>query len=404
MRLGVVYADSLRLTILTELWMREMSPAEFFREIGGPSKESVRKHFEKLFEYGWLRRVRRQTNGRGRPGFVYRTTELAIIDEETWAEIPLSIRDAFTLQLIQQLSERWAMAAEGRTLETRQDRVLSLLPEIRLDEVGWKEGLDLLGSSIHALELEQEDAKVRLADQEDQPIQMILALAGFESPAPHAGDAESILPPSTLPLDTRIPWTIRLAKVFGDPINLEIVRALNKAPMSPSLLEATSAGTTKQTFDRRCKTLVDLGWAAQVDEKTGGPRRGSREVFYRATSPAVSPDQAWAIIPSTHRSGADWEVYKSLCELVFKAVKVGTFNARVDRHLTWGTLLLDEIGWKQATSTLRDCSQRLAALADEAAGRIGKKGRGSSFTFFVSGFESPPLKTVPLWGDLGELP
>jgi hypothetical protein len=122
-RLGVVYADSLRLTILTELSMREMSPTEFFHEIGGPSKDSVRKHFKKLFEYGWLRRVRRRTNGRGRPGFVYRTNELAVIDEETWAEIPLSIRDAFTLQLMQQLSERWAMAAEGRPW--RSDRIAS---------------------------------------------------------------------------------------------------------------------------------------------------------------------------------------------------------------------------------------------------------------------------------------
>jgi hypothetical protein len=232
---------------------------------------------------------------------------------------------------------------------------------------------------------------------------MIAALAGFESPAPDAGDAESIFPPSRLPLDTRIPWTIRLAKVFGDPINLEIVRALNKAPTSPSQLEARSGKTTKQTYDRRCKILVDLGWAAQVDEKTGGHRRGSREVFYRATSPAVSPDQAWAIIPSTHRSGGSWETYKALCELVFRAVKLGTFNVRVDRHLTWKTLLLDEVGWKQATATLQGCSQRLVALADPAAGRLGKKRKGSSFTFFVGGFESPPLKTVPLWGDLGEL-
>ncbi|HEU5105285.1 MAG TPA: hypothetical protein VFU11_05545 [Solirubrobacterales bacterium] len=390
------------MTILTELYMREMSPTQFFEEIGGPSKESVRKHFEVLYKWGWLRRVRKRTDGPGRPGFVYRTAELAVIDEETWAEIPLSIRDAFTLQLMQQLSERWAMAAEGGTLDRRQEQVLSLFPAMTLDEPGWKDGLDLLGDCFSLLEHEQIDAKARLAEERKKPpILLIVALAGFES-AVDGGDVEPILPPSTLPLNTRIPWTIRLAKVFGDPINLEMVRALNEEPMSPSRMEQKIAQATKQTYDRRCKLLVELGWATQVDVKTGGSRRGSREVFYRATSPAVSPDEAWAIIPKSQRSGASWESYRKLCELVFGAVKAGTFNVRVDRHLTWGTLLLDEIGFRQASLILRNCSQGLELLGTEADRRMRKRRGGSNFTFFVGGFQSPPLRTLPLWGDLGE--
>lgn len=104
--------------------MREMGPKQFFDEIGGPSYDHVRRHFKTLVDYGWLRQVRKkESSGPGRPEHVYRATELAVIDEATWAEIPLSIRDAFTLQLVQQLSERVGFALEGGMLEGSRERV-----------------------------------------------------------------------------------------------------------------------------------------------------------------------------------------------------------------------------------------------------------------------------------------
>lgn len=398
-RLGVVYADSLRLTILTELWMREMSPKQFFDEIGGPSLDSVRKHFEKLVDYGWLRRVRKRSSGPGRPEFVYRTTELAVIDEETWAKIPFSIRDAFTLQLMQQLSERVGLALTAGTLEADHD--FSLLTPLIVDEASWKQGLKILSDCFRSLELEQTDAKVRLTEQQRPPTLMTVAMAGFESP-PSEGRfrAERVLPASTLPMDTSIPWTIRLAKVFGDPINLRIVWRLNERAMSPTQLAAKIGGVSPQTFDRKCKLLVDLGWVTQVDKDSDGTRR----VLYRATSPAVTPDQAWAIIPPSLRSGESWNIYRRLCELVFEAVQQGTFNARADRHLTWGTLLLDEIGRDQVTRALRQVIRSLARLENEAKRRIDAKNKGFISTFFVGGFLSPPLEDLPLWGDFGQAP
>ncbi len=398
-RLGVVYADSLRLTITTELWMREMSPRQFFEEVGGPSLDSVRKHFDKLVEFGWLRRVRKRSSGPGRPQWVYRTTELAVIDEATWAEIPFSIRDAFTLQLQQQLSERVGLALDARSLEARPDHVFSLLSPFVLDEPGWKQGLEILDNCFRGLELEQTDAKIRLAEQGRPPILMIVALAGFESPPPGARlKSSQLLPPSTLSIDTRTPWTIRLAKVFGDPINLRIVWRLNEEALSPTQLEAAIGGASPQTFDRRCKLLMDLGWVTSL----GGTNDGTRRILYRATSPAVAPEQAWAIIPERLRAGASWTTYKRLCELVFQAVKHGTLNARDDRHLTWGTLLLDEPGWGQVTSTLREGVRSLKQLEEEAKRRVTTKKEEVMTTFFVGGFESPPLESLPLWGDLGD--
>lgn len=392
----MVYADSLRLTIVTELWMREMSPKQFFDEVGGPSRDSVRKHFETLWRYGWLRRVRIRSDGPGRPGWVYRTTEPAVIDAETWAEIPYSIRDAFTLQLTQQLSERLGLALKADTLQSGHDPILSLLSPLVLDEAGWLQGLRILLDCFDSLELEQTDAKVRLAEQGRPPISMVVALAGFESPSPSSRlRPDHLLPPSTLGIDTTTPWTIRLAKVFGDPINLRILWKLNEKAMSPTQLEATIGGASSSSFDHRCKLLTDLGWLTHVDDAGDGTRR----VLYRATSPAVEVGQAWAIIPEALQAGHSWATYRRLCELVFEAVKHDTFNARVERHYTWGPLLVDELGWEQVASTLKRSIRSLAELERPAKRRLGAKTPGITTTFFIGGFESPTLDALPVWGD-----
>lgn len=57
-RLSVVFAIELRLKIVTELYMREMSPKQFHEEFGGGTLSRVTHNFEKLAEHGWLRYIR----------------------------------------------------------------------------------------------------------------------------------------------------------------------------------------------------------------------------------------------------------------------------------------------------------------------------------------------------------
>jgi hypothetical protein len=169
--------------------------------------------------------------------------------------------------------------------------------------------------------------------------------------------------------------------------------------MSVRQLEAEIGARQKQpeidrhVVDRKCKNLADLGWVASVDTP-----EGERGVFYRATSPVVSPDQIWAAVPDEARSGKGWRIYRQFCECVFEAVRNGTCNIRDDRHLTWSPLMLDEVGWRQVTKMLRDCDSSLSKLQQA---RIAAKSDASYFSFFVGGFESPPLEEMPVWGDFG---
>src|ERR1051325_540007 len=65
-RLAVVFADPARLTIVTELFARPMSPSQFYEEFGGGSLGRVDRHFKRLADSGWLRLVKRATGGKRR--------------------------------------------------------------------------------------------------------------------------------------------------------------------------------------------------------------------------------------------------------------------------------------------------------------------------------------------------
>jgi hypothetical protein len=137
-RLAVVFADPIRLKIVTELYMQEMSPTEFYETFGGGSATKVNRHFKRLADHGWLRLVRKESgrgNRRGGTEHFYRATELAVFDFETWSELPYPIRAAFSWRTFEQFAQRAGEALEAGTFDSRPERHLSWTP-IVLDELG----------------------------------------------------------------------------------------------------------------------------------------------------------------------------------------------------------------------------------------------------------------------------
>ena len=54
------------LRIVTELYMKEMSPTQYYEDFGGATKNLVHWHFKQLASHGWLRKVKTEKRQRGR--------------------------------------------------------------------------------------------------------------------------------------------------------------------------------------------------------------------------------------------------------------------------------------------------------------------------------------------------
>jgi DNA-binding transcriptional ArsR family regulator len=401
-RLAVVLADPIRLEIVTELHMREMSSTEFHEAFGGDSLTKVNRHFIKLAEHGWLRLVRKESgrgNRRGAPEHFYRATELAVFDPETWAKLPYSIRSAFSRRIFEQFAQRAHEALEAGTFDSRPERYLTWTPVV-LDKRGWDQLIAAEDALYESLAQEQADAKLRIAKSAAEPMMATIALAGFESPMkgrrPSDGEwlAGADLMPSANPamrLDSPMPLTLRLAKVFADPLNLTILTELNIREMSATQFKhQTGVDMKVPALSHRFKMLAELGWLVEVDKRTGGRRRGATEHFFRATGPATFSTHLSMSIPSSARSGLSWTTLDQLFDKATEAMEAGTLDARVDRHLSCSLLLLDELGWQQVIAALDSYFEGLFEAQAAAKARLARSEEKPMLaTFVVTGFESP---------------
>lgn len=393
-RLSVVFADPLRMRIVTELNMREMTPSGFHRTFGGHSKSTVSRHFKALAEHGWLRVVRQEAGRNGRRGGVghyYRATELAVFDQETWEALPYPLREAYTWRAFEQLGERVNEALAAGTFDTRPDRHLSWMP-VPLDLQGWREATAAMHELFESLALEQGDAKLRLLESGERPLLMTVALAGFESPRPRGGKGWSSYRggrDDVLRIDSTVPFSMRMSRLFADPLSLTLVTELNLREMSASELSA-QLEVPLFTLDRRLKELVNLGWLVHTGERTGGRRRGAVEHFYRAVHSGTFETDVWAGLPQHMKNAASRRTLDQLFEKVAEAFRAETIESRPERHVSWSLLLVDERGWDQVTKSLERFFDALFTRKVEAKRRLaGTSEEEMVATFVLAGFESP---------------
>jgi len=260
--------------INTVLYRREMSPTQWLEEFRGGSYGKVLGHFKALEKIGWLRKVRSRKDvaGRGRSRDLYRATELPVIDDETWAELPLSIQVAFTARCLRHLGERIGDALARGTVDAQINSARHFAcRSIRLDDEGWEVAMAILRDCFFSLAQEQLDAKVRLDTSPKPGRLMTIALAGFESP--RSGSALSAgarlraagsdgHPPLRLGDRGDLPLSTRMAKVFADPLALQILKELEFRDMSPTQLEAKWAvlPCRRSTAGVR-RSLTSAGWS-----------------------------------------------------------------------------------------------------------------------------------------------
>jgi hypothetical protein len=189
LRISKVFADPLRIKILAECCIREISPKQFFEEfkdwieLRAETMSRVARAFEILEEYEWLVQTRTETGGRRRGAVehFYEATEPLILDGELWAEVPAPMKTLFSWRNLETFAHQVKEALVAGTLTAREDHHLTWMP-LLLDQQGWETVVGWLYAILHFLYEEQEDANARMAESGEEPIPMTVALAAFESP------------------------------------------------------------------------------------------------------------------------------------------------------------------------------------------------------------------------------
>jgi hypothetical protein len=387
-RLSVVFAIELRLKIVTELYMRPMSPKQFYEEFGGGSISRVTRNFESLAKSGWLRHMHSKGPGgkrRGATEHFYRATELAFCDQETWAMLPYSIRVAFSWNAFKQIAQRLRDAIEAGTFDPARNLDFTTLS---LDEVGWERVIEAITAQFALVFDEQTDAAMRMFHSGESPIRASVVHIAFEAP----GGIRRVGPSLVEGREPLVPFPVRLSKVFADEICVQIIDEANRRDISAPLFHREIGGDTIEGIRRRFNKLDEICFLKKIGKKTGGRRRGATEYFYRATGPAIfdNHNSPWANVPDSIKESKGWATFEQLSELVKEAMKEGTFDARDDGCLAWSLVQLDRQGWERVIAELDALVAFVLKEQMQAKARLKKSGeKPIIMTVAFGGFESP---------------
>jgi hypothetical protein len=264
-RLAVVFAVELRMKIVVELYMRDMSAPQFYREFGGGSPARISQNFNALAKKNWLRLVRNEGPGGHRRGSTenfYRAPELPFMDAESWALLPYSVRAISSWNMFTQIAPRLREDLEMSSKNVHHTRNLSCAVFL-LDEEGWKRSIAALDAQFVSLFDEQEDARRRSDLNGEELIRADVYLIGFQSPDIWALPtlADLLL---EFPRESPLGFPERLAPILEDDLRMEIVSELNEREVSVTQFHREFGDAkSKSGIIHRFKGLEDSGWVAK---------------------------------------------------------------------------------------------------------------------------------------------
>lgn len=386
-RLATVFTVELRMKIVVELYMREMSAKQFFDEFGGGSLARISQNFVALANGGWLRWLYCAGPGDERRGGVehfYRATELPFMDAESWALLPYSVRLVSSQNIFRYIAPRLREDIEGENAE--YERGLTCV-EYSLDERGWDRVIDGMRTRFTRLYEEQVDARHRSLLTGGELRRADVFLLGFQSSGPVAlpTAADFLL---ECPREPLTPFTQRLAPILKDDLMLDIAWDLNRRETSVTQFHRETGGASKPGINRRFKRLETGAWIAKGKRLTGGARRSAREQFYRAAKPVLDDDPCGNLVRTSESE--EWSAFEDLCRETRQSMLSGTLDARTDRILSWSLISLDRQGWESVFAEIESLQKLAAEEEKQARLRIARSGEMPiTMTVGLGAFEAP---------------
>jgi hypothetical protein len=182
-RTAKALANPWRNRILAELHTRPMSPKQFLEEIGGPDLPTVARYFRQLKAWGYLEVLEelRGGNRRGSVEKVYRAIRRVHFNTPAWEQLPLGVRSACSVSMLDGLMTRLNDAIAADTLDAEVDRFLCW-KTVNLDRKAWRQLARLLDDSLDRVQSLEGASIERIENEEAEEIPATVALLAFRSP------------------------------------------------------------------------------------------------------------------------------------------------------------------------------------------------------------------------------
>jgi hypothetical protein len=180
-----------------------------------------------------------------------------------------------------------------------------------------------------------------------------------------------------------------VATVCADPLRVRIVEVLNERDMSPA--DFHRAGLAPAGID--AEALVDhfgeLARHGYLELADYDPRHAPADRLHTGCGRVLFTDAQWNELDRSEREALSRTTVQGLMARVDGALRHATFDARLNRHLSWIAMRLDEQGWSEMTTALAATFGEIEQIRNDAEARLARRGEeGIASTCGMLGFPS----------------
>jgi DNA-binding transcriptional ArsR family regulator len=188
---------------------------------------------------------------------------------------------------------------------------------------------------------------------------------------------------------TKTESEVDMATAIGNPWRSRILGAAAQKDLSPSAFIREYGGEISN-ISRHFRQLAKWGYLEEVERKSGGSRRGGVEHVYRTTRRSHLDTPSSEGLSGLLRESISETILTDYLKQVREAIEAGTFDADVERHLSWMALDLDDQAFTELAQRLDEVLEWLPQLQAQAAERLTASGeKPIRTTAGLASFRSP---------------
>jgi hypothetical protein len=385
-------ADPWRLRVLAEVGIRPLSPSQFVERFGGDLNH-VSRCFRQLAKWDYIEVVEERPGSRRGASIehVYKAVRRAHFDTSAWNTVPRGERESATQAILRSYQSRIKVAVEAGTFDQELDRHFSW-DVAALDPIAWRTLGRRLDGILATLADHELKSAERLAEGDGESIPTTVGLAAFHSPESPAGLLHGAHrqqgSANASESDALFAIGPMLAKALSNQWRCRIIAEVGIRPLSPSQFVEEFGGSMSHVS--RCfRELVRWGFLEVLEERKGGRRGGGVERVYRSTRRAYFDAPTWEALPFIVRSEISTYFLDTFFERVNEAIEAETFDADLDRHLSWKPVRVDREAWNEIGESLDEILSWLPTLETESMERVENLDDLTATTIGLSSFRSP---------------